>query len=96
MWEIPESVRRVLWDVRPENLSLEHSTFLIERILELGDEAACRWLFQQFPRNEIRRVAQESRRLTRKSAGFWAVYLGLPADQVRSLAQEEWQWSPSE
>ena len=64
--------------------------------MELGDEEACRWLFQRFPRHEIRGVAQQSRRLTRKSAGFWAVYFGLPQSQVRSLAQEEWQWSPSE
>lgn len=82
-------MRRVLWDVSPESLGLEHSAFLIERILELGDEEACRWLFQQFPRDEIRKVAQESRRLSRKSAGFWAIYFGLPADQVRSLAQKE-------
>ncbi len=89
MWEIPESVRRVLWDVRPESLGLEHSTFIIERVLDLGDEEACRWLFQRFPRHEIRRVAQESRRLTRKSAGFWAIYLGIPTGQVRSLTREE-------
>lgn len=96
MREIPESVRQLLWDVKPESLRSRHSTFLIERVLDLGDEEACRWLFQRFPRREIRRVAQQSRRLTRKSAGFWAVYFGLPTDQVRSLAQEGWQWSPSE
>lgn len=89
-WCFPESVSALLWDVRPDDLREEHSRFIIERILEWGDVAACNWMFRTFPRTAIVATAKESRRLGRKSANYWAWYFGLDPLSVRGLGQEVW------
>ena len=67
---------RFFWDVDPEQLDLEgHKTFIIERILELGDEAAVRWLFAAYSRPDLIRVLRAARSLSPKSHGFWTLVL---------------------
>lgn len=89
-FELPPAVRAVLWDVDPRDVSEAHAAFLIERLLEWGDAEACRWMLATFPRQEVERVLRTSRRLSRKSARFWATYLGVPPEEVRSLRERGW------
>jgi len=51
----------------------------------LGDEAAVKWLRQTFAESEIRRVLRTERRLTSKSANFWALVYGIPSREVAAL-----------
>lgn len=72
---------RFFWDIEPEKLNLKtHRTFIIERILELGDESAVRWLFVVYSRSEIIHVLNDTRALTPKSHGFWTLVLGEAVD----------------
>jgi hypothetical protein len=71
--EIPPGL---FWDTDPSRLDLQQNKdYIIERILELGDEKAVRWLFSNYSRNEIRRVLAASRRISRKSANYWSLML---------------------
>jgi hypothetical protein len=43
------------------------------------------WLRASFSEQEILRVLRTERRLSRKSANFWALVYGIPADTVAAL-----------
>lgn len=88
--ELPEGVRRLLWDVDPDALGPEHRQFVIERILEFGDVAECEWMFATFGRDEVVRVLRRTRRLSPKSANFWRLWLRVPPEEVPSLQVEGW------
>lgn len=65
------------WDADLSKLDLEkNKEAIIERILELGDEKAVRWLFSTYSLVEIKSVAEESRGLSAKSRNFWRIILG--------------------
>jgi len=68
--------RSLFWDIEPDRLDLQRNKeYVIERILELGDERAVRWLFSKYPRSEIIKVLASSRRISRKSANYWSLIL---------------------
>jgi hypothetical protein len=69
---IPVELRRFFWDTDPNKISaLNHKFYIIERILEYGDEKAVRWIFSEYPRAEINSVLEASRSLSPKSRNFW-------------------------
>ncbi len=83
---IPSNLHALFWDIdlatfKPE----DYPDYAIFRVLELGDEAAVRWLRQIFSEDEIRRVLSTERRLSAKSANFWALVYGVPAREVVAL-----------
>lgn len=76
---IPSTLQNIFWDIDLANFRPEdYPDYTIFRVLELGDEAAIRWMRQTFPEGEIRRVVSTERRLTQKSANFWALVYGIP------------------
>lgn len=83
---VPEPVNRLFWDVDPATFdpaAFPHYT--IERVLELGDESAVAWLRSLFTPAVLAAVLRSSRRLSPRSANFWALVLRVPRDQVRAL-----------
>jgi hypothetical protein len=69
---IPDEARRFFWDVDPAGLDhVRHKAYIIERLLELGDEKAVGWLFSTYSREEISSVLDSSRSLSMKSRNFW-------------------------
>ena len=83
---IPTQLRTLLWDTNIEGFQpAEYPDYTISRILEFGDEAAIAWMRDIFPDSEIHRVLRTDRRLTRKSANFWALVYKIPAEDVAAL-----------
>ncbi len=97
---LPEFLRPLFWDVNFDRLRIPgHERYIIERILELGDVAEVRWMFQNFSREQIVQALRRVRGLSRKSAIFWASILGLPRKEVRCLSKRSrqpfgpiWPW----
>lgn len=84
---LPPAVKRYLWDVDSDAVDPStHAIFLIERTLESGDEDAIRWLFATYPRDRVVEVIRSTRRLSRRSAGFWANVLAIPPQDVSCLS----------
>ena len=84
---IPNQLRPLFWDINVGTFDpAAYPDYTIFRVLELGDEAAVAWLRETFSEDEIRRVLRTERRLSPKSANFWALIYGIPADQVAALA----------
>lgn len=76
MDEGPILGRGLFWDTAPDRLDLKkNKDFIIERVLELGDEKAVKWLFSKYSRGEIKEVLSRSRRISRKSSQYWSLML---------------------
>ena len=83
---IPSNLRTIFWDTDLDTFEPEaHPDYTILRVLELGDEAAVTWLRRTFSDGEIRRVLSTERRLSSKSATFWALVYGIPSREIAAL-----------
>lgn len=83
---IPSRLETLFWDTDLETFAPEkYPDYTIFRVLELGDDAAVTWLRETFPESEIRRVLRSERRLSEKSANFWALVYGIPFREVAAL-----------
>jgi len=84
---IPRHLHPLFWDVNLDNFDPHsHPEYAILRVLEFGDEQAVAWLRQAFPEDQIKQVVRTKRRLSRKSANFWALVYGIPAEEVTALS----------
>ncbi len=89
---LPEPLRPFFWDVNPESFDpLEWPEYTIFRLLEFGDDDAVAWLRQTFPATKIIEVLRRERRLSRRSANFWALIYGVDAAEVAALQTPESQ-----
>jgi hypothetical protein len=87
MSKLPPDTLRFFWDVDAGSLDAdEHAHYVIERLLDLGDLPAVRWMLGHFPHQEIVNVLLTSRRLSRLSANFWALYFGVDKETVPCLS----------
>lgn len=76
----------MFWDVNLDNFNpASHPDYTIARILELGNEQAIAWMRQTFSDPKIRQVICADRRISRKSANFWALIYGIPSQDVAAL-----------
>jgi hypothetical protein len=83
----PQEIRAFFWDANPETFDpLSYPRYTIGRILEFGDERAVVWVKEMFSEAQIRDVIRTERRLSRRSASFWALVYRIPPDEVRALA----------
>ena len=92
----PNELRTIFWDVDWNAFDpAAFPDYTIFRILEFGDEDAVRWMRQTFSDAEVRRVLMSERRLTRKSANYWALVYGIPEEKVLALRKDEQPQEPS-
>ena len=83
---IPKSLHPFFWDIEIESFDPRaHSDYTIERILEFGDSTAVHWLEKEFSEEQIATVIRNTRRLSPKSATFWALVYEIPAGEVTAL-----------
>jgi len=83
---IPQRLRPFFWDADLDRFDpISHPAYTIARILEYGDERAVAWLKEMFSEDEIKQVIRRERRLSRRSANFWALVYRIPSDEVAAL-----------
>ena len=71
-----KSLRRYFWDTDFSTLDIEKDKrFIIERLLELGDEPAVEWLRKEFKKQELLEVLRRTRNMSKKSRRFWNLVL---------------------
>lgn len=85
---IPRHLHTLFWDTNLDTFNPEDwPEYTIFRVLEYGDEAAVRWMREIFSEPQIRKVLASERRLSAKSATFWALVYGIPSREVAALAE---------
>jgi hypothetical protein len=81
---IPQHARLLFWDIDIETFDPQaYPRYTIERVLEHGDEPDVAWLLQIVSRQQIQDVLRTTRRLSRRSARFWALVFGVPAAELK-------------
>lgn len=85
--DIPEEVTVLFWDIDLATLDLEnHNNFVIERVLNMGDEVALKWLWQRYGPTTICNTIIRSHKLTLKTARCWQNYFNLEEEQMRCFS----------
>lgn len=83
---IAKNLRPFFWDVNLETFQPEaHPEYTIARILEVGDSDAVTWMNAHFPEEAIKEVIRTDRRLTPRSANYWALIYQIPPQDVIAL-----------
>jgi hypothetical protein len=83
---IPQYLTSLFWDTNLDSFDpLAFPDYTIARILEYGDRDAITWLKETFAEAQIVDVLRTERRLSRRSANFWALMYGISVDQVAAL-----------
>ena len=83
---IPQHLHPLFWDINLDNFNpAAYPDYTIARVLELGDEQAVIWMKENFSEADIKRVIATERRLSRKSANFWALVYGIAPEDVAAL-----------
>ena len=71
-------LRRYFWDSDVEALDIRrHRKYIIDRILEMGDEQSVTWMKKMFSAQDIRERVRDSRQLSEHSRHFWQLVFGL-------------------
>lgn len=83
---IPKYLRTLFWDTNLDNFNpAAFPAYTITRVLEYGDRDAVVWLRETFSDAQIVEVLRGERRLSRKSANFWALIFGISRDEVAAF-----------
>ena len=83
---LPFFLKKYFWDVDfPKLQKTSYPQFIIERILEYGDEKAAKWLRSNFDSREIKEVLYVSKNISRKSANFWQLIFNIDRDKILCL-----------
>lgn len=83
---VPSSLRAFFWDADVATLDVnKHKTYIIERLLEFGDEDAYRWLFSTFTDADIVAVVKKSRRISPRTAAMMMNFYRIPEEELRCL-----------
>ncbi len=82
---MPENVKKLFWDVQGVDDVVRYKNFIIERILEMGNIEETKWMEENFTRSEIEKVLEKSKKLSKKSANYWAKVYNYPFDKIECL-----------
>lgn len=94
MHKLPENFQVFFWDTNINRINPEtHKFYIIERLLNEGNEKTLAWLFTTYDLEEIKAVVCKSRRLTLKTAYCWKNYFGLEKRSMRCFGKS---WTKEE
>lgn len=83
---LPRFLHRYFWDVEATKLNPQkRSQYVIQRLLEMGDVEAVRWVRRNFSEKQIKETVKKRRGFSPKTASFWASFLKIPSEEVVCL-----------
>jgi hypothetical protein len=83
MSKMPGCTLDFFWDVKTSDLDTETDWFfIIERLLEYGDDRSLEWLKKKYSDSQIMDVVKKSRKLSRKTVNAWRLYYSLNPEDV--------------
>ncbi len=64
----------LFWDTDPKSLDVQkHSKYIIERIMDFGNDDEVRWMRQHYSKDVLAKVCQSSKQLHTSSRNFWTL-----------------------
>jgi len=84
--QIPEKFKRFFWDIDFARLNpSEKPLFVIQRLLDKGNNETVRWVRNNFSREQIVETFTKIRDFSPKIGNFWALFLDIPREKVLCL-----------
>lgn len=73
---LPKHLHKYFWDTESQKLDIKkYKFYIIERLLEMGDDEAIKWLNKNFQKKDFGEVLQKSRRISNRSRNYWNLVL---------------------
>ena len=86
---IPKHLHKYFWDINPVKLTTaKYPEYVIERLLNLGDLEAVKWVWDTYGRRKITDVVKTGRQITPKTANFFIKLLALKPKEVFCFRRE--------
>ncbi len=86
--KLPQFLKRYFWDVEFKDLKKkEYPRFIIERVLEYGDEKAIKWMKDNYTEKKVKQVLCRSKVLSKKNANYWQFVLNLKKGDILCLTK---------
>jgi len=64
----------LFWDTDPKKLDLQkHAKYIIERIMDFGNDDEVRWMKKQYPKQLLAKVCRTSKQLHNSSRTLWTL-----------------------
>jgi hypothetical protein len=83
---LPYFLKKCFWDIDFENFDFSSGkSMVIKRIMEHGDSRAVLWMRKNCSEDELVGVLSSTRDLSRRSANYWAIILGVNREHVKCL-----------
>ena len=74
---LPKKFKEYFWDVDFKKISFKpFNKYVLERIMNLGDFDALKWLLKEVPKSAIEEVLKTGRELDKKTRNYWRVVYG--------------------
>lgn len=85
---LPVFLKPYVWDTELTRVdSVRHQFYLIERVLEYGDDRAIHWLRENYTRSQIARVVRSSCAISRNTANLWSLVLKIPRERIQRFSR---------
>lgn len=86
---LPGLFNRYFWDTDVSRLNpQDRPYYVIQRLLEIGNDEAVRWLRKNFSEKQIKEVVCQSREITPKTANFWSLFLGISLKKIKCFQKD--------
>lgn len=82
--KIPGYVMKIMWE-NDGKVGEHGSDSMVERVLELGDDRQVSWVLANYSRERIVAIVKQSKKVSAKSANYWAKYLEIPEENIECL-----------
>ena len=80
---VPKDFDKYFWDTNTDKLSVDGNySFIIERLLELGDLDELAWVNNNYSKEKISETLSKSRRISPKTGNFFSLYYKIPKDSL--------------
>ncbi|MEW6455899.1 MAG: hypothetical protein AB1410_04195 [Acidobacteriota bacterium] len=81
-----EELKTYFWDIDFKSLDFEKFSFyVIERLLEFGDEKATEWMIDYYGTEKVKEVVKKSRNISKKTANLWSIVLEIPFKEIECM-----------
>lgn len=74
-YSLPSFIQQYFWGDNLKELQVENNkNYIVQTLLERGNQKALTWLFSIFSKTDIKSMLSKTK-LSKKSANFWQIYL---------------------
>ncbi len=86
--DLPDFLKPYFWETDFARVNpRQHESYIIERVIEYGDDRAIHWLKANFTPAQIARVVRSSRAISPNTANLWALILKIPRGKIKCFSK---------